>query len=247
MEKNFLWCIFENNLNKEMEKGLVVVTGGSRGIGKAIVQKYLQEGYAVAACGRSQKSLEKLGQELNSPLFHLFAADLSQKEEVRAFADFVKSLHLPLAALVHNTGVFVQGSMMDEPEDTLALQLNTNLMSAYYLSKFLNAKLERGSHIFTICSIASLAGYADSGSYAASKFAMLGFSKSLRQELIPRGIKVTAILPGATETDSWKGVEIPSERFIRPEDVAEMVFATFNLSPSALVEELLIRPTLGDI
>ncbi len=230
-----------------MKEGLVVVTGGSRGIGKAIVEKYIKEGYALAACGRSAASLEKLKAELNSPLFHSFAADVSQKEEVRAFADFVKSLNLPLAALVHNAGVFVQGKMMDEAEDTLSDQLNTNLLSAYYLSKFLNDKLQKGTHIFTICSIASIAGYADSGSYATSKFAMLGFSKSLRQELIPRGVKVTAVLPGATETDSWNGVDIPSERFIRPEDVAEMVFATFKLSPSALVEELLIRPTLGDI
>jgi NAD(P)-dependent dehydrogenase (short-subunit alcohol dehydrogenase family) len=234
---------FKNN----MEKGLVVVTGGSRGIGKAIAIKFLAEGYRVAVCGRNSDRLKALSAIASSEALHIFKADVAQKIEVRAFADFVLGLNLPIAALIHNAGIFEQSEMMIENEDTLSRLLDTNVLSAYYLSKFLNHKLESGSHIFTICSIASLSGYAASGSYATSKFAMLGFTKSLRLELIPRGIKVTAVNPGATDTDSWSGSGIESQRFIQSEDIADMVWATFMLSPSSVVEELLIRPTLGDI
>ncbi|MBL7876963.1 MAG: SDR family NAD(P)-dependent oxidoreductase, partial [Cyclobacteriaceae bacterium] len=102
-------------------------------------------------------------------------------------------------------------------------------------------------HIFNICSIASIKAYPNGGSYAISKFALLGFSKVLREELKEHGIRVTAVLPGATKTASWAGSTLPDSRFIKPEDVAETIFSAYSLSPNAVVEELLIRPQLGDI
>ncbi|MEX0883354.1 MAG: SDR family NAD(P)-dependent oxidoreductase, partial [Cyclobacteriaceae bacterium] len=79
------------------------------------------------------------------------------------------------------------------------------------------------------------------------KWAMLGFTKCLRQELLPHGIKVTSVLPGATFTASWEGAGIPEERFMSSEDVAEAVWSVYNLSPRSVVEEIVIRPQLGDI
>ena len=76
---------------------------------------------------------------------------------------------------------------------------------------------------------------------------MLGFSKSLREELKETKIKVTSVMPGATFTSSWAGVDIPQERFMIPKDVADIIWATFNLSPQAVVEELTLRPLKGDI
>jgi short-subunit dehydrogenase len=102
-------------------------------------------------------------------------------------------------------------------------------------------------HIFNISSIAGITAYNNGGSYSITKHAMQGFSKCLREEMKPFGIKVTTILPGATLTASWAGVNLPPERFIKSEDVAEMIFSCYQLSPSAVVEELLIRPQLGDI
>jgi short-subunit dehydrogenase len=75
----------------------------------------------------------------------------------------------------------------------------------------------------------------------------LGFSKSLRQELIDTNVKVTSVMPGATLTDSWAGVDLPEERFMKPEDVADIVWASYNLSKSAVVEEIVLRPIKGDI
>ncbi|HRB92355.1 MAG TPA: SDR family NAD(P)-dependent oxidoreductase, partial [Chitinophagales bacterium] len=85
------------------------------------------------------------------------------------------------------------------------------------------------------------------GSYSISKFALLGFSKTLREELKSYNIKVTSILPGATLTDSWAGVDLPETRFSKAEDIADLVYAITQLSALSVVEELVIRPQLGDI
>ena len=109
-------------------------------------------------------------------------------------------------------------------------------------------KAQRSGHVFNLCSIASIEeAYPNGGSYAISKFALLGFSKVLREELKAYGIRVTAILPGATRTASWDGVELPDDRFMKVEDVADAVYAAYALSGRSVVEEMVIRPQLGDI
>jgi short-subunit dehydrogenase len=148
--------------------------------------------------------------------------------------------------LINNAGIYIGGQIINEPENTLEHLLETNLMSAYRLTRrILSAK--KPNHIFNICSVASLNAYPNGGAYSISKFALLGFSKNLREELKPLGIKVTAVLPGATWSDSWAGVELPRERLMEAKDIADSVWAAFVLSPSAVVEEILLRPILGDL
>jgi short-subunit dehydrogenase len=127
--------------------------------------------------------------------------------------------------------------------------MGANLYSAYYTTRGLIASMKtRGQgHVFTLCSIASIKAYPNGGSYAISKFALLGLTKVLREELKPSGIRVTAVLPGATRTSSWDAVALPEERFMKPEDVADAVYGAYSLSPRSVVEEILIRPQLGDI
>lgn len=232
----------------EMQK-LAVVTGGTKGIGKAIVEKFLREGYEVAVCARNPALLENRKAETGSPALHIFRADLSRKEEAEAFGDFVLGLGRPIAALINNAGVFIPGKLLEEDENNLQLQLDTNLLSAYYLTRRLihRIKTAGNAHIFNICSIASLVAYPNSGSYSVSKFALLGFSKSLREELKETGVKVTSVMPGATLTDSWAGTNLPDSRFIKAEDIAEALWAAFSLSSSAVMEEMIIRPQLGDL
>jgi len=105
----------------------------------------------------------------------------------------------------------------------------------------------RSGHIFNMCSIASIKAYPNGGSYSLSKFALLGLSKNLREEMKQFNIKVTAIIPGAAYTDSWKTSGIHEERFMEINDVAKMVYAASQLSPQACVEEIVLRPQLGDI
>jgi short-subunit dehydrogenase len=106
---------------------------------------------------------------------------------------------------------------------------------------------QKTGHIFNICSIASQQAYANGGSYSISKFALLGFGKNLREELKPYNIKVTNVLPGAAYTDSWAASGIDENRLMAAADVANMVVAAAKLSPRACVEELVLRPQLGDL
>jgi short-subunit dehydrogenase len=220
----------------------IVVTGGTKGIGKAIADKFAQNNFSVIICARNppQKPAENIT---------YFQADLSKKEEVLAFADFIKTQTSKVDILVNNTGFFLPGQVHDEPEGTLEAMINTNLYSAYHLTRALVGGMiqEKSGHIFTICSTASITAYTNGGSYCISKFALLGMSKVLREELKPHNIRVTSILPGATMTDSWAGVEIPEERFMKSTDVAEVIWATFILSKNTVIEEILLRPQLGDL
>ncbi len=139
--------------------------------------------------------------------------------------------------------------MTEEEDVALESLINANVYSAYHTTRGLIARMksEKRGHIFTMCSIASIIAYPNGGSYAISKFALLGFTKVLREELKDSGIRVTAVLPGATRTSSWEGTNLPDERFMKPEDVADAVFGAYSLSPQSVVEEILIRPQLGDI
>jgi short-subunit dehydrogenase len=231
---------------------LIVVTGGTKGIGRAILERFAQAGFDVATCARKADELNKLKETFETK-FKVKAfvqqADLSDKSQVKGFAEFVSGLNRPVDVLVNNAGYFTPGSVLDEAEGSLESMVNSNVYSAYYTTRGLASamKKNKSGHIFNMCSIASIKAYPDGGSYAISKFALFGFSKVLREELKEFGIRVTAILPGATRTASWDGVELPDDRFMKVEDVADTVFSAYSLSSRSVVEEILIRPQLGDI
>ena len=239
----------------ETNENLIVVTGGSKGIGRAVVSRFLRAGFPVATCARSAADLAALTTALRADVpgaqLHTLPADLSQPADCARFAAFVLGLGLPVEVLVNNAGAFVPGRLQDEPADGSQLRqmLAVNLLSAYDVTLPLLPGLiarQRG-HIFTICSTASITAYPNGGSYGIAKHALLGFTRNLREELKPAGVRVTAVLPGPTLTASWEGVDLPRERFVQAEDVAEAVFAAYAMSPHAVVEELLIRPQLGDL
>lgn len=237
--------------NRTMNK-VAVISGASKGIGLAIANKFASEGIDLIITSRNQDDLNQIKLNLEAKhkiSVHVFAADISEKEGVAAFSSFINGLNRPINILINNAGTFLQGNLLDEPEGALETQIDTNLYSAYHLTRGVIANVRKAlqAHIFNICSIASLQAYSGSGSYTISKFALLGFSKSLRAELIPEKIKVTAVLPGATFTSSWEGVDLPESRFISAIDVAESIWSAYSLSPSAVVEEIVIRPTEGDI
>ncbi|HEX8041087.1 MAG TPA: SDR family oxidoreductase, partial [Chryseosolibacter sp.] len=176
-------------------------------------------------------------------------ADLSERSGIHAFLGYVLGLKRNVDVLVNNAGYFVAGDISTEPEGNLESMIEANLYSAYHVTRGLVSEMKKikSGHIFNMCSIASFQAYENGGSYAISKFALLGFSKCLREELKDHGIRVTAVMPGATRTRSWEGAGLPDERFMKPEDVADTVFAAHALSAGSVVEEIIIRPQLGDI
>ncbi|MEM9339038.1 MAG: SDR family oxidoreductase [Bacteroidota bacterium] len=233
-------------------ESLVVVTGGSKGIGRAILERFANEKFTLVTCSRNETDLERLKEAFLKTYevpVHVMKADLSKKEEAAGFISFVQSIGKTVEVLVNNSGKFIPGLVHEEEEGKLEQMIDTNLFSAYHVSRGLipQMKKQKNGHIFNICSVASLHAYPNGGSYSISKFAMYGFSKALREEMKEFGIRVTAVLPGAVLTSSWDGVDLPEERFIKSEDVAETIYSAYQLSERTVIEDLIIRPQLGDI
>jgi short-subunit dehydrogenase len=176
-------------------------------------------------------------------------ADLSDKKQAASFAAWILNQENKIDILINNAGYFLPGQIQNEEDGVLESQIQANLYSAYHLTKAILPGMQKSNsgHIFTICSTASITAYTAGGSYCISKFALLGFTKVLREELKTQGIKVTAVLPGATLTPAWDGVNLPDSKFIPAEDVANTIFSASIMSASTVIEEILIRPQLGDI
>ena len=229
-----------------------IITGANKGIGKAIAFKFAEAGFDLFLCARNLELLNKTAMEIQTAFpavkVNVKSADVSVKEDVLSFAEWCLGFGTP-DILVNNAGTYVPGNTMDEPEGSLESMMNTNLYSAYHLTrKLVPAMIRNGSgHIFNMCSIASLHAYNGGGGYSISKFALYGFSQNLRHELKAHGIKVTSIFPGAVFTDSWGGFDNSNGRIMEVEDIATMVLAASKLSAQAVVEEIVIRPQLGDL
>lgn len=230
-----------------------VITGASRGIGRATAEIFATHGYDLYLCSKTESHLLQTIEELKKDFPNVSidgkAFDLGKKQEAKLFGEWVSNNAGTIDVLVNNVGTFIQGNISDEPDGALETMLEVNLFSAYHTTRALLPKMKaaKAGHIFSICSIASLAAYPNGGAYSISKFALLGFSRNLRRELQTEGVKVTAILSGAVYTDSWKGSGVPEQRIMEAEDIAKIIFSTTQLSPQAVPEEILVRPQSGDL
>lgn len=230
----------------------IVVSGATKGIGRAISKIFAENGYNLAICSRTEQDLENMAQEFEKAykveVFYK-ACDVSEKKEVIAFGKAVAERFGKIDVLVNNAGLFIPGEIMQEEDGALEQMVETNLYSAYHLSRTLlpSIKKSKKAHIFNICSTASITAYENGGSYCIAKFGMYGMSKVMREELKSDGIKVSSILPGPTYTASWEGADVPKERFMQSEEVAELVYSSYCLKGNAVVEDLVMRPQLGDL
>jgi len=229
----------------------VVITGASKGIGKAIATTFAANGYDLYLCSRNEVALYKAVEALQTgfPSITIKAKAFDLSTQAKAFGKWILDAGIVPDIMVNNAGLFEPGSVYNEPESILESQMDTNLYSAYHLTRTLLPKMmeARSGHIFNICSIASLQAYTNGGAYSISKFAMDGFSKNLREEMKAFNIKVTAVYPGAVLTDSWGNYDNSNHRIMEAEDVAKMIFAASQLSAGACVEEIVMRPQLGDL
>ena len=236
-----------------MQPKTAVITGATKGLGRSIAAIFAQNGFDLCVCARTEADLEAMAQDWAQQFpqqkLHTFAADVSKKPEVLEFGAFIGDTWPKLDVLINNAGVFLPGKISEEQEGTLETQLETNLYSAYHLTRSVLPLLtkEGHGHVFNMCSIASFMAYPNGGSYSISKFALLGFTKVLREEMKPKGVKVTAIMPGAAWSDSWQGADFPFERLMQASDVAKAIWGCYDMSDAAVVEELILRPQLGDL
>lgn len=231
----------------------IVITGASRGLGKAIAELFAANGYNLYLTSKSAVALYKTMEELTMrfPDITIRAKpfDLNEREHIRQLAEWVLSFGIAVDILVNNAGSFEPGSVHNEPEGTMESMMNINFFSAYHLTRAFIPKMieQKSGHIFNMCSIASFQAYKNGGAYSISKFALAGFSKNLREEMKPFGIKVTSVYPGAANTDSWAGSGIDPKRIMEAGDIATMIFSAAQLSVQACVEEIVLRPQLGDL
>jgi len=230
----------------------VVVTGASKGIGAAIAEKIASEGFALALCARNKKDLEKfaryLAQQYGIDVLAM-PCDMTKTKDLENFAQAIHNKWQSIDVLVNNAGIFIPGKISEEEEGAFETQLNLNLVAPYHFTRRVLPLVmkKKHSHIFNMCSTASITPYINGGSYCISKYALYGMTKVLREEMKDKHIKVTAVLPGATFTASWEGTDLPNERFIPAKDIADAIWGAYNTSPSTVIEDLLIRPQLGDI
>ena len=231
----------------------VIITGASRGLGFSMAEAFARDGHDLYLTSRSEvnlyHALESLQPRFPDLIIKANPFDISTKDGAINFGQWVLGFGIIPDILINNAGSFEPGHVMDEPDGQLENMLNTNLFSAYHLTRTLLPSMinRKSGHIFNMSSIAGLQAYPNGGSYSISKFALAGFSKNLREELKPHSIKVTCIYPGAVYTDSWAGSGISPDRIMKPSDIADMVVQISKLSPQAVVEDLVIRPLLGDL
>lgn len=231
----------------------VVVTGGTKGIGRAIVEHFLFLGHDVAFNARNREDVSELSKELSQkhPAQSIIgeACDMSNKNDIITFHKKVIQAFKQIDILINNAGLFLPKPMLEEDDANLNKMMAVNAFGPYHLTRLIAPQMidrEEG-HIFNICSVASKKGYGNMGSYCMTKYAFLGFTHALREECREKHVKVTAVIPGGTWSDSWKGVELPQDRLIAARDIALVIANAASLSKGAVVEEIIIEPQLGDL
>lgn len=231
----------------------VLITGASKGMGEAIALNMAAQGHHLCICARKIQDLVQLQEKIQSTYpgikVYIKVVDCSVEEEVLAFADFALAQMGSVDVLVNNVGVFKPAFILDEGFDALNFHMKTNVYAAYFLYKKLAPAMKerRNGYIFNICSVASKDTIASAGSYCVTKSALLSLNHVMRKEMMAHDVKVTAILPGSTLTNSWEGTSISPDEFIQPEDVAVAIENVMKMSVGANVEEIMIRPLHGQI
>jgi 3-oxoacyl-[acyl-carrier protein] reductase len=223
-----------------------LVTGATKGIGRAIALKLAKEGYDLSICARNEKELIDFARELeNSGIRVVYlTTDCANKVAVKRFCEYTARELGDIDVLVNNVGTFLPGLLLDEEEANFDIQLQLNLYAPYILSRFFGKRMrDRGfGHIFNICSVASKEIVKNAGSYSVTKAALFSLNNVLRQELTPYNVKVTAVLPGSTYTASWEGTVLPKEQFVQPEDIANTISTILKLSVGVNVDEVILKP-----
>jgi len=230
-----------------------LITAATKGMGRAVSIALAKEDINLAICARNEQDLADFKSELKNinPAIKVVTVvtDCSVKDEVLHFAGIAGQELGFISIIVNNVGIYEPSAILDDNEDTFQKSVNTNLAPAYLLYRYFGKAMiaAREGHIFNICSVASLNPVVEAGTYSVTKFALLGLTKVMRLEMQQHNVKVTAIIPGSTLTNSWDGVKVEKDTMVLPDDVASAIINIYKMSPGANVDEIIIRPTGGQI
>lgn len=229
---------------------IIAITGANRGIGRAIAQAAAQEGARVVLMGRDRRALSTAAREIGGGATAV-VADVTRPSSVRRAFTELKRKTGRLDVLVNNAGLFIVKPFARTTLAEWERMIAANLTSLYLVTQAALPLLRRGrdAHLVNILSVSSRVAFADCSAYTASKFGAMGLTKVLRKELKPLGIRVTAILPGSTNTRMMDEFDFPLDRkkLLQPEDVAQAVVAALLLPPRAAAEEIHLMPASGSV
>jgi NAD(P)-dependent dehydrogenase (short-subunit alcohol dehydrogenase family) len=245
------------NLRRSARQGkfggkLALVTGANRGIGRAIAQALARQGCDLIITGRDRKALERAGRELEKLGVVVVAqiCDVRDPHSVDYLFALVRGLHRPLDFLINNAGIGHSNlNVSDLPYPTWCSVIDTNLNGMFLVTQAALAVMKRGSAIVNNLSVAAERVFTGSAAYNASKHGARGFTDTLREELRPRGIRVIALMPGATDTAIWETLwpKAPRRKMMSAETVAQTVVNALLLPADSTVEKVTVMPTGGTL
>jgi len=241
-----------NQSRRELRQQVALVTGASRGIGLAIARTLAGKGCNLVITGRDEQALRRIGRELASRKIQILvqSCEVRDPQSVDDLFRVLRRQFQRLDILINNAGIAHANLTVDKlPLPVWQDVIDTNLTGAFLVTQAALAIMKRGGTIVNNLSIAANRVFAGCSAYNASKHGALGFTSTLREELRPRGIRVIALLPGATGTDIWKTLwpQAPRNKMMSPATVAEAVVNAILLPPNATVETLEILPTAGPL
>jgi 3-oxoacyl-[acyl-carrier protein] reductase len=224
---------------------VALVTGGSRGIGRAIALRLAKLGASVAICGRDAKALAASEAELKKsgrPV-HAQVADVSQAADVAALVNKTQAALGPISVLVNNAGIGLFGPVHEKTEADWDRVLNTNLKSVFLTSRAVVPSMIEHSRgdIINISSLAGRNAFAGGGVYCASKWGLQGLTACMAEDLREHGIRVSVICPGSVATDFSTRAKDPA-KLLAPADVAHAVEMILTQGPQSFLSEIHIRP-----
>lgn len=232
--------------NSSLSGGVALVTGGSRGIGRAIALRLAALGAAVAICGRNARALQDTSRELQKLAPRVFSqiADVSRSADVTSLVASVEAALGPISILVNNAGMGLFGPAQEKSEADWDRVLDTNLKSVFLASRAVAPSMIRRGHgdIINISSLAGRNAFAGGGLYCASKWGLQGLSACMAEDLRGHGIRVSVICPGSVATEfSGRGPKDAS-KVLTPQDVAHAVAMVVTQGPQSFLSEVHLRP-----
>jgi 3-oxoacyl-[acyl-carrier protein] reductase len=223
---------------------VAIVTGGTRGIGRAISQRLLSEGASVAFCGRTHESVDSVADELSAGGHKVlgFVADVSKLEDVRRFFLAVDERLGPVDFLINNAGIGTYRKTLDLTPDDWHRMIDVNLSGVYYCSQeALRRMVGRGGYIINISSLAGKNAFTGGAGYNASKFGLNGFTEAMMLDHRYDDVRVSCVMPGSVSTRF--GGSAPADWKIAPEDIAEVVMTMLRMPQRTLISSIEIRPS----